>query len=150
VSGFAVAWCGGGDLDALRLQNRHRLARAAKPRLNIAYLLWDGCPFYLLVRRWWCLFGFFAAISPTIGVGEISTVWYLELNSRAYRRYTVRPTAVPMRAALNAVETIEPASVRRRFAGGSSTWTQTKRCVDMGQNGSKECGDKIRKVSCAI
>lgn len=37
-----------------------------------------------------------------------------------HRRYTVRPTAVPIRAALNAVETIEPASVRRRLAGGKS------------------------------
>jgi len=40
---------------------------------------------------------------------------------RTHRRYTVRPTAVPIRAALNAVETIEPASVRRRLAGGKST-----------------------------
>lgn len=36
------------------------------------------------------------------------------------RRYTVRPTAVPIRAALNAVDTIEPARVRRRLAGGNS------------------------------
>ena len=30
---------------------------------------------------------------------------------------------MPIRAALSAVDTIEPARVRRRFAGGSSTWT---------------------------
>lgn len=45
----------------------------------------------------------------------------------AYRRYTVRPTAVPIRAALNAVEAIDPARVRRRLLGGNSTLMQTKK-----------------------
>ena len=40
-----------------------------------------------------------------------------------HRRYTVRPTAVPIRAALNAVETIDPASVLRRLGAGRSICT---------------------------
>ena len=41
--------------------------------------------------------------------------------SWTYRRYTVSPTAVPIKAALTAVETIEPASPLRFFMGGAST-----------------------------
>lgn len=54
------------------------------------------------------------------------------MGSITYRRYTVRPTAVPMRAALNAVETIEPASVRRRLDGGKSIDTWKISVLDMG------------------
>ena len=44
-------------------------------------------------------------------------------TENTHRRYTVRPTAVPMRAALNAVETMDPASVLRRLGAGRSICT---------------------------
>jgi len=48
------------------------------------------------------------------------------VDRKTYRRKTVRPTAVPIRAALMAPETIVPASVRRRLAGGRSIQTCRK------------------------
>ena len=55
--------------------------------------------------------------------GELLTVTTYDDGGLTHRRYTVRPTAVPIRAALNAVEIREPASVLRRLGGGRSTET---------------------------
>lgn len=40
-------------------------------------------------------------------------------EKRTHRRYTESPTAVPIRAALIAVDTMDPARPLRRFEGGS-------------------------------
>ena len=66
------------------------------------------------------MFELFAPVPPA-GV-SFERLKDIRIKSRTHSRYTVRPTAVPIKAALSAVDTIEPASVRRRFAGGSSTW----------------------------
>ena len=65
-----------------------------------------------------------------------------------YKRYTVRPTAVPMTAALRAVDTIEPARPRRRFAGGKSTWMSIKREVGISRRRREKREDSQVKRLC--
>ena len=61
-----------------------------------------------------------AAVPPTESPHVVNCGSIPKEDSSTHRRYTVRPTAVPISAADTAVETIEPARVRRRFAGGRS------------------------------
>ena len=47
-----------------------------------------------------------------------------KIATRTHNRYIVNPTAVPINAALNAVDTIDPVSPFLLFAGGSSNFTE--------------------------
>lgn len=54
-----------------------------------------------------------------------------------------------MSAALTAVETIEPASPRRRLAGGgNSTWMKRKRWVVISRTGREHTKKGERKEKC--
>ena len=47
-----------------------------------------------------------------------------KMTAKTHKRYIVSPTAVPINAALNAVDTIDPARPFLLFAGGSSNFTR--------------------------
>jgi len=60
---------------------------------------------------------------PTISKKLVSTLAG-KTTAKTYNRYIVNPTAVPINAALNAVDTIDPVSPFLLFAGGSSNFIE--------------------------
>ena len=55
---------------------------------------------------------------------EFSPVPADKIATKTHNRYIVNPTAVPINAALNAVDTIDPARPFLLFAGGSSKFVE--------------------------
>lgn len=81
----------------------------------------------------------------------VSRVWR-KATGATHRRYTVSPTAVPIKAALRAVETIEPAKVLRLLAGGSSTSMRMRtliKNVDKSMTRDQGLSHSMGKFRCA-